>query len=319
MIAHRPDSATAESPMSAFLSLTSYILHHAYRSSRATTYGLLNLLVLRVMIEDVALCKTLCDGDNAVVVRLCRQRQPFLPPTTKPRPPIAAILDILIDSINHNLRRYLDLPLYISTLELMHRLLSFLAFTQTRISYHWSLLWQTLTSFIRFLTTYASSFAVSDLELPRLLKPLLATLALAITSGELFLPDPAAYDDLIYKLVEAGACLNRFKSAFITHVGPVSDSTSDDKGDASNMDLLIHVSEHYQGLVQAERGKGRLGNNPSPRQISKIIRQGYESLQMPTVAGLDKWDRFREAESKALLKRAARIVADDTRQLLVSS
>ena len=117
-----------ESPLSAFLSLTSYILHHAYRSSRATLYGLLNLLILRLIVEDLVLCKFLCDPERLFPVRLCRQRQPFLPPTPKPRPGAAALLDILVDTINHNLRRNLDLQLYVPVVSLIHRVLSYLNF-----------------------------------------------------------------------------------------------------------------------------------------------------------------------------------------------
>ena len=180
--------------------MTSYVLHHAYRSSRATLYGMLNLLILRIIIEDLAICRRLCDPETPLSVRLCRQRQPFLPPTPKIRPAIASILDILVDTVNHNLRRHLDIPLYIATIGLVHRLLSYLTFTRTRLEYHWSLLWQTLLSFLRFLTTYAPSLIVQDPEFSSLVNPFLYTLALAVISGESFLPNPGAYDDLFYKV-----------------------------------------------------------------------------------------------------------------------
>ena len=285
-------------------------------------YGLLNLLILRTIIEDLALCKLLCDPEAPTFVRLCRQRQPFLPATPKPRPSIAHILDILIDTINHNLRRSLDVQLYISTLGLIHRLLSYLAFTRTRLSYHWSLLWQTLLSFIRFLTTYASSFGLQDPDIPQLLKHFLATFAVAVTAGESFLPDPAAYDDLFYKLVEAGDFLTRFKHAYAAQIFQASDTiNTQDSASTSGpavaaIDILIQVSTHYHGLVQAERDQGRLGNNPSPREVSRIIRQGYETLNLPGIEGLDRWDRFREGEEKGMLKRAARVAVADTRRLL---
>lgn len=320
------ETQNGETPFSAFLSFTSYMLHHAYRSPRASIYGLLNLLILRIVVEELALCKVLCDSENTLIVRLCRQRQPFLPATPKPRPPAAAILDILIDTVNHNLRRNLDIQLYISTIGLMHRLTSYLAFTRTRLVYHWSLLWQTLLSFLRFLTTYAPSLTVHDPDLPSLMKPLLATLALAVISGDSFLPDAAAYDDLFYKLVETGEYLQRFKTAYASHMTPRTDTPTPQNVPANSstspialIDLLIRVSAHYQGLVEAERSKGRMGNNPSPREVSKIIRQGYETLELPVIEGLDLWDRFREGEQRGMLKRAARGAVDDTKRLLRSA
>lgn len=307
-----------EAPFCAFLSYTSYLVHHAYRSPRATTYGLLNFLILRIIIEDLALCKILCDSENLLAVRLCRQRQPLLPGTLKSRPAAAPILDILVDSINHNLRRHLDIPLYISCIGLIHRLLSYLTFTRTRLAYHWSLLWQTLLSFLRFLTTYAPSLTVQDPDLPLLINPFLATLALAVISGDSFLPDPAAYDDLFYKLVEAGDYLSRFKKAFHMHLTEPSQNinASSNGPTTAPIDILIQVATHYHDLVEAEKGKGRMGNNMSPREVSKVIRQGYDTLNLPVMEGLDRWDRFREGDERGMLKRVARVAVEDTKKLL---
>ena len=323
MVTYTEGNKNEESPFSAFISLTSYILHHAYRSSRATLYGLLNLLVLRIIIEDLVLCKLLCDPERLFSVRLCRQRQPFLPPTPKARPGAAAILDILVDTINHNLRRNLDLQLYVPAISLIHRMLSYLTFTRTRLIYHWSLLWQTLISFLQFLTKYAPSLTVQDPDLPYLIRPLLTTLSLAVISGESFLPDPAAYDDLFYKLVEAGEYLERFKKAFASHMKPPADKVgavnvapTANGSTTSPIDVLIQVSAHYSELVEGEKGKGRMGNNMSPREVSKVIKQGYETLSLPGLEGLDRWDRFREGNEKGLLKRAARVAVEDTKRLL---
>ena len=312
----------SEAPFSAFLSFTSYILHHAYRSPRAIIYGSLNLLILRIIIEDLAICKLLFDAERPLAVRLCRQRQPMLPATPKPRPAGAAILDILIDTINHNLRRNLDIQLYISVLSTIHRLLSYVAFTRTRLSYHWPLLWQTLLTFVKFLTTYASNFNAQSLDLGILIKPLLASLALSVLSGESFLPSTSAYDDLFYKLVESGEYLERFKNAFSTHLTPSADSLNSQDAPASNgspnspIDILIQVSTHYYELVEDEKGKGRVGKNLSPREVSKVIKQGYDSLSLPGMEGLDRWDRFREGDERNSLKRAARMAVDDARRLL---
>ncbi len=72
------------------------------------------------------------------------------------------------------------------------------ATTRTRFPYHWPLLWQTLLSLLRFLTTYASSLT-HDPDLPALIDAFLATLSLAVAAGDTFLPDTAAHDDLFLK------------------------------------------------------------------------------------------------------------------------
>lgn len=317
-----PEPTTEEHPLGAFLSLTSYILHHAHRSPRATLYGLLNLSTLRLTIEDPVLCKHLCNPDSPIAVRLCRQKPPFLPSAPNSRPAAASILDILIDAINHNLRRRLDVALYAACIRLIHRLLAYLVFTRTRFEYHWSLLWQTLLSLLRFLTTYAQDLFPLHPDLHSLLDPLLACLALAVSAGDGFLPDPAAYDDFFYKLVEAGHYLPRFKETFnLQHpatTSPAVNPSGINPGGAttSSIDLLIQVSKHYHDLLETEKGKGRMGANLGPHEVGKVIRQGHDTLSLPAMDGLERWDRWREGDEKSLLKRVARVAVADTARLL---
>ena len=46
-------------------------------------------------------------------VRLCRQRQPYLPLVKGERVLVTVFLDIMVDGINRNLRRKLDVDLYL--------------------------------------------------------------------------------------------------------------------------------------------------------------------------------------------------------------
>lgn len=100
------------SPLSAFLSLTSYLFQHAHRSQRAMLYTYLSLFILQIHVEDQSLLKRLCGEENKLAVRLCRQRPPFLPLVKGERAPISVIIDLMIDGINHNLRRRLDIDYY---------------------------------------------------------------------------------------------------------------------------------------------------------------------------------------------------------------
>lgn len=95
-----------------FLSLTSYMVQHAHRTTRGAVYTCMSMLILRVLLEDASVAKILCDVDNKTAVRLCRQRQPFLPVVRGRRPPVCFILDIIVDGITHNLQRRLDVELY---------------------------------------------------------------------------------------------------------------------------------------------------------------------------------------------------------------
>lgn len=102
------------SPLSAYLSLTSYLFQHAHRTTRTALYTYLSLFILQILVEDQMLLKRLCSDDSKLSVRLCRQRQPYLPLVKGDRVPAAVIIDLMVDCINHNLRRRLDVELYMS-------------------------------------------------------------------------------------------------------------------------------------------------------------------------------------------------------------
>ncbi|KAI4130019.1 MAG: hypothetical protein LQ338_001953 [Usnochroma carphineum] len=320
LITQPGETPKSEPPFSAFLSLTSYILHHAYRSPRSTLYGLLNLTTLRILIEDQSLCTKLFDPTLSIPVRLSRQRQPFLPSTSHPRPAAAAILDIAVDTINHNLRRRLDIPLYIACLNILHRLLSYLVTTRSRFPYHWPLLWQTLLSLLRFLTTYAESLT-HDPDLPALIDTFLATLSLVVCAGDAFLPDTAAWDDLFYKLVGSAHLLPKFRSAFASLSRPESSAPATLNPGASNspvalVDNLVMVAGHFEGLLEEEKGKGRVGKNLGMKDVGRVIRRGVETLAVPGTEGLERWVRWREVEERGMVKRVGRAGVEDARRVV---
>lgn len=175
--------------------------------------------------------------------------------------------------------------------------------TPPPLVYHWPELWRSILSFIRFLTVY-----VSDLKpLPNietLITALIKLTTLALTSGETFLPDSASYDDLVYKIVENGDSLTKFRDAY--SLG--ANSTSSEA--AASMKTLVGVSKHYSDLIAAQRDQIR---NPSPRQVGNIIKQGYETLSIEVREGLDRWEGFREADHKTVLKKLARVAVADAR------
>jgi len=147
--------------------------------------------------------------------------------------------------------------------------------------------------------TYESDIK-SNYKSSDMINTLVSLLAFALSSGENFLPDPAAYDDLFYKLTESGDVLVKFRDAF---------GLSSQNGP---MQTLINVSSHYQALLDGDRGKST-SKHLSPQEVSKVIKQGYETLSIDTSEGLDRWEKFREADRKTLLKRIARAAVDDAK------
>jgi hypothetical protein len=150
------------------------------------------------------------------------------------------------------------------------------------------------------LTTYEADIK-SNYRSTEMISLLVNLLAFALSSGESFLPDPASYDDLFYKLVETGDILTKFRDAY-----GLSSQTG-------SMQILINVSSHYQTLLEGE-GKGRR-KHLSPQEVSTVIKQGYETLSIEASEGLDRWEKYREANYKSLLKRVARATVEDAKSL----
>ncbi|KAF2433094.1 DUF1741-domain-containing protein [Tothia fuscella] len=291
-------------PINSFLSLTSYLIQHAHRSTRASLYTYINLFTLQILIEDQVLAKRICSEESKTHIRLCRQRQPFLPLVRGERVLAATVLDIAVDGINHNLRRRLDVELYVLCLGILLRTVSFLSRSRTRIAYHWSELWRSLLSFIRFLNTYATDIK----PLPNsktMVSTLVNLIALSLSTGESFLPDTASYDDLFYKLVETGDILTKFRDAY--------DLSKTSNGAVGSIDTLITVSRHYHDLLEGKGGAKRL----SPREVGKVIQGGYETLSIQAKEGLDHWERFREGDCRGVLKRVGKAAVDDAKGLIL--
>ncbi|KAJ5988040.1 hypothetical protein N7481_003250 [Penicillium waksmanii] len=347
MVHMKPEKNTDESPFSSFLSLSSYLLQHAYRSTRVSHYAELSLYTLRILVEDPTLCKHICNDDGKRKVRICRQRQPFLPLVGGDRVLATVIFDIMIDTITHNLRRRLDVNLYCQAIAITLRLLSYLSTNKIRLNYHWSELWRTLLSLMRFLTTYANDLT-NNPKIHSLTSSLAELMAFCVSGGDTFLPDPSSYDDLFYKLVETGPVISKFRDLYYpstpskssTPAAPITTAQTQDSIHVAAVNTLLSVSTHFYALLFQSDGTEQAATaavtpspkpdgepipvalpsikkkNLSPREVHRIIKQGYDTLSIQPPEGLNAWIRWRETDWKGELKRAARCAVDDARHLV---
>lgn len=315
-----PQIQASESPLSTFLSCTSYLAHHAHRSPRCVAYATLNLLTLRLLLEDPLTAKPICHpSSHAVSVRLARQRAPFLPSATTSRPPAAAILDISIDTLSHNLRRRLDISLYSAALSLILRILTTLSTTGTRLPYHWSYLWGALLSLVKFATSYADDLRFLRGMKEEVCTPLADVLAFALVRGDAFLPGEGDYDDLFYKLLEAHELLPNFRSAYVSGATGKENTKKEPLEKATN--ALVKVSGHFHSAV-GEKGLVRGRKHQSASEVKRVVKEGYETLDLAGVAndgpgdgGFGRWETWREGERKAEVKRLMRVAVEDARVL----
>ncbi|KAF3481334.1 uncharacterized protein GIQ15_04093 [Arthroderma uncinatum] len=330
LVTTSPEKRSEEAPFASFLSLTSYLLQHAYRSTRVALYAEANLFSLRNLVEDPVICKQICSDENSSRVRLCRQRAPHLPLVNGERVLATVIFDILVDTINHNLRRSLDTYLYSHTITTLFRLLTYASSNKVRFSYHWSELWRSLLTLTRFLTTYSADLVHSP-QIKTLTSDLIDLITFCISAGDTFLPDPSSYDDLFYKVVEADSTLTRFRDVY-KHL---STAPSHSANSTISINALISVSTHFHSLLfvsdtpDASRPSSKNGESGatspaptarkkrlSPREVHQIIKEGYSTLSIRANDDLTNWEKWRDADWKPQLKRIARAAVEDVTVLV---
>lgn len=205
---------------------------------------------------------------------------------------------------------------------------------------------------MRFLTTYVSDVSLNP-RINTLTTSLVDLIAFCLSAGDTFLPDPVSYDDLFYKIVETGPVIARFRDVynlvpFVKQQVPAADfSSSKDASTAeaqdkniAAIDILISVSTHFHSLLfqtdkttTTEPSDGAAAaaaadsvpkpittarkKNLGPREVHQIIKQGYDTLSIQTREGLNRWDKWRETDSKLELKRAARCAVEDAKRFLL--
>jgi len=103
-------------PFASFLSFSSYLYQHAHRSPRAAAYACTSLLILQVLLSDLNVAGAICGEQNVAPVRICRQKAPMLATVKGDRNLAAATIDAVTGGLSHNMRKRLDVELYMYVL-----------------------------------------------------------------------------------------------------------------------------------------------------------------------------------------------------------
>lgn len=164
-------------------------------------------------------------------------------------------------------------------------------------------MWRALFTLVKFLTTYSEHLKTSA-NSEGLADLIINILALSLAAGESFLPDPKSYDDLFYKVLESSEILEKFRLEYGLGKGSIP----------SAIEILTSVSSHYVRLLEEKKGKG--SHNLSPREVTKVIKEGYDTLSIESREGLDQWESYREVDNRNLVKRITRVAVQDMRTLL---
>lgn len=90
------------------------------------------------------------------------------------------------------------------------------------------------------------------------------------------------------------------------------------------MSFILAVSKYCQNLVK----EAKLGPGTNAKEVNKVIRNGYDGLQMVVeehrreVGGarqLSALEGYREGEWRSLVKRVARVVVVDARASIMAA
>ncbi|GAA5926173.1 hypothetical protein JCM1841_001582, partial [Sporobolomyces salmonicolor] len=189
----------------ALISLSSYIVCHASASLRAQLYSRLCLILLMILVEEGEGKLT----SEAPEIRMCRQRQPMLPPQNgASRPPIAAMVDIVVIFLRHNLRKRLDVETCVVALRLLQRIMQQLKAERLRLDYDWVALWRSILTLSGFVVSHITELRAQSTKVDSLISQIFITISYAVYWGEQLLPSSSAQAHLYYELLHADSTLS---------------------------------------------------------------------------------------------------------------
>ncbi|EJD51924.1 hypothetical protein AURDEDRAFT_82848 [Auricularia subglabra TFB-10046 SS5] len=255
------ESTTAVAPcLHSVLSLSSYILTHGSSSARGAAYAHLCLKLLATCASYTNILDAMvADPNGKKDIWLCRQREPQLPLSSKPRPGLASLLDACLLWIRHNMLKRLEVASYITCIGILHRALQYLYNERKRFVYHWEELWKSLIGLLDFIANKVdiASTARAD-ELVHLTIILLRS---ALLASEAILPTPAAVHQYLYELVRSHHVLEKHKGG-LPYASNRSILQKRGKGTlilraSRAMSELEKVISHYGDKIAGKDASGR--------------------------------------------------------------
>ncbi|KAF9906779.1 hypothetical protein EC991_000290 [Linnemannia zychae] len=213
----------SETGLGAFLSFSSYLLQHN-RTHRSAPYTHLCLIIMSILVEDSASYPHLCSipqsqdpafatapnaafGSNAPissgVIRLCRQRQPVLPKFKGPVPMAAALLDVILGFLKHNMKKKMQVDCFRIAIAIIFNMAARFKALRVRLPYHWVEMWNTLQGLVKFLQVNAKVFQTHP-EGRDLVAETIDLVNYFVTFGDMIMPDPASLYALYYEIVRSG-------------------------------------------------------------------------------------------------------------------
>lgn len=324
---------TQSTPFSNFLSVSTCLFQNQHKTTRAALYARLNLLILRIIVEASPPSLLLSENLRTTGIIISQQRQPVLPTVTTPRLLVEGVLDSLILAIRHNMKRSLDIDMYILAFTVIFQTIHLLREGKTALSYNWCELWKTTFSFIKYINSHPPDPSTTS-SYSKLGNLIVLTLGAAVIHGETIFSDSEQYDDLLYKIIESSDSLSKFEN--LIPALSLSPSLSVLKT------VINHYTEFFKKSSSTEVGKSffsffskpsaiNLQGDLTPQKVVEMIKEGYQTLsihqnvtnkndqqdQTGNYLLYDPLPRYNEADERLFLKKVTRQVIMDIQQLHV--
>lgn len=342
-------------PFANFLSLCTYLFQNQHKNQRAALYSRLNLLILRLLVEapssSLVTSLLLSDERRTKCIHVCQQRSPKIPNEgdSNGRLLIEGLLDAVLCAIRYNMKRGLDLDMYILAFTILFQSIHLLRSSKVGLNYHWSELWKSIFSLIKFINSHPPGVSNGSESIPEstdsndfitLGRLITLVLASALIHGDVIFAEPSQYDDLLYKLMESSQSFEKFGALFpsliaspsmsvlkaaINHYSTLFNSSSDAK-----------IKPSFFSLKSQEPATITTMGDLTPQKVGEILRQGYQTLSLhqyvtkgnnnaPSLSGsdqsqasfllYDQLPQFNENEERLFLKRMSKQVIADVQQL----
>lgn len=264
--------------MSSFIGYGFYIFDTC-KDARQAFYTKLSVLIFLKLTEDDKVSKALHEKLVSV---------PFLIGTklhwnsTKKKPVISVILDLMVLYIKKNFREKLQFGLYHKALNVIHRIICYEKRERIQLHYNWSQLWEALISILKFL---ASPKKFENKDAIQLCIDVTTIFNLFITYGDTFLSQNTDYDNLYYTLIHQSKLLDQlYRTAEAT----------------LSAGLLVQQLENIRTITRHFSAKLDQWQNSNPHatlsetQVLNIIRNNYVTLKLNLIDGLDHYERYAE-------------------------
>ncbi|KAF2072371.1 hypothetical protein CYY_006317 [Polysphondylium violaceum] len=297
--------------LSQFFTFCSYLASDTPKESKAL-YSKISLLILMLISESRELQDYFHDPKSTSYIFIYSKKSLFPDPKELEKHPLSFhVVDILSQFIKCNLKGKQSMDTHQMSVDCIQRVLSYKKKTQSRLPHKWADLWSSLFALLQVLPTIQDkSFLNQSIQVG------VATVNifnLFINYGDSFLPTPNDYDDLFYEIIRSGNVVDNFY-IFIQQQ-PQNDPTG----------ALLNSLLNIKSIVQHFSGKLQEWSSANPEvaltapQVSKIIKDNYDTLRLKLQENLDQYNSYVENKEIALFRHYVKeLVCDLKKQIVVT-